>query len=417
MSRRLLVLDTSYSLEHIKANKLEASVTCRDLGGYFDKVWTVHPFATLLTSEEWTDKFGRPVETEIAANQFFIEGKIGRFEALSKMPSLNFLLSQGDTIRQLVRLVREHDISVVRAGDHLLMGLYGLAVARLCGIPLAVRINGHYGRVRKLTGKPMMPRFFRTAKLEEVVERFVLSRADLVAGSTEDYRQYAIAMGARPERTTVFRYGNLLDAAHWLEPSARDTAESDLIALGLQHRRFMICVGRLEAVKMADHPLRVLAKVRDGGLDVALVMVGNGTMLAELQQLAVELGISEHVVFAGTRDQAWLARVIPRAAVALSPLTGRALTEVAFGGTPTVAYDLDWQGELIRSGVTGELVAARDIDGMARAAAKLLSDEPCARRLGKQLRATAFDMLGPEQLDAHERAQYDLVFQRAQKPI
>src|SRR5207249_3226718 len=44
---RLLVLDTSYSLEAIRANRTEASVTCRDLGGFFDRVWTVHPFATL----------------------------------------------------------------------------------------------------------------------------------------------------------------------------------------------------------------------------------------------------------------------------------------------------------------------------------------------------------------------------------
>ena len=46
---KLLVLDTSFTFEAIRQRKLEHSVTCRDLDGFFTHVWTVHPFATLLT--------------------------------------------------------------------------------------------------------------------------------------------------------------------------------------------------------------------------------------------------------------------------------------------------------------------------------------------------------------------------------
>jgi len=58
--RKLLVLDTAYTLEMIQQRKLQFSVTCRDLDGFFDHVWSVHPFATLLTSDAWGPRYGRP---------------------------------------------------------------------------------------------------------------------------------------------------------------------------------------------------------------------------------------------------------------------------------------------------------------------------------------------------------------------
>ena len=47
---RLLVLDSSYCLEAIRSRGLERSVTCRDLGGFFGHVWTVHPFQSSSAS-------------------------------------------------------------------------------------------------------------------------------------------------------------------------------------------------------------------------------------------------------------------------------------------------------------------------------------------------------------------------------
>jgi glycosyltransferase involved in cell wall biosynthesis len=169
----------------------------------------------------------------------------------------------------------------------------------------------------------------------------------------------------------------------------------------------MLCLGRLEAVKMPDHAIRVLALVRQRGVDAALLMVGAGSMLAELQELAETLSVRGHVVFAGSRDQAWLAQVIPHAAVTLSPLTGRALCEVALAASPTIAYDLDWHGELIQSGSNGVLVASGDVEAMAAAAVRLLADRPAAQRLGAALRSSALAMMDQRRLDAHERSVYD----------
>ena len=387
-------------------------MTCRDLDGYFEGVWTVHPFATLVTSASWSEKYGRPVTSPLAARHVFIEGKVGRFAALAALPPINFCLAQGDVFFRLVRLVRENHISVVRAGDPLLMGLYGWAIARLCGIPFVVRVAGNYEMLRRQTGRPLMPRLLRSVRVERAIERFVLSRADLVTAANEDNLRYAMAMGATRERATVFRYGNLVNRFHFVDPALRSGGPEALAQAGLGGRQFLLCVSRLEKVKMPDHAVRALAMVRASGLDVALLMVGAGSMLPELEMLAKELGVAGHVIFAGERNQEWLARVIPHAAVALSPITGRALSELALGGAPTVAYDIDWQGELIRDGVTGHLVKAGDVTAMAGAAAALLTDLQQARRLGEHLRTAALAMMDPERLDEHERTQYTNLFAR-----
>ena len=55
----LLVLDTSYSLEDITKRGILDSVTCRDLDGYFKHVYSVHPFASIVTTTAWAKKFGK----------------------------------------------------------------------------------------------------------------------------------------------------------------------------------------------------------------------------------------------------------------------------------------------------------------------------------------------------------------------
>lgn len=411
MARKLLVIDTSYGYEAIRARQLEDSVTCRDLGGYFEHVWSVHPFSSLV-SEGRTSTFGKAEYHALGRRHTFVDGKIGRLDALSVAPRLNFLLGQSELALALLSLIRRERIDVIRAGDPLYNGLFGLSLARAAGIPFVIRVNANYDKIAADTGRPMMPRLFGSYRIEKRVIRVVLPQADLVAAPNEDNLRFAVANGARPEHTTVFRYGNLIDKRHLEEPAKRDASWSNLREFWPEPRSFVLYVGRLEHVKCPDHVVRSVAEVRRRGHDVSALLVGDGQMRDGLEELARELGVAEHVVFAGNRGQGWLAQVIPLASAVLSPHTGRALAEVAFGSAPIVAYDLDWQGELIKSGQTGELVPAHEWSKMADGLDRLLRDRPRARRLGEAARALALDMLDPARLDQHERDEYEKLFRR-----
>ena len=141
-------------------------------------------------------------------------------------------------------------------------------------------------------------------------------------------------------------------------------------------------------------------------------MVGDGQLRNSLQALAINLQIENQIVFTGNQDQVWLSQVIPRASAVLSPHTGRALSEAALGGVPIIAYDIDWQGEVIKTGLTGELVPHLDWAAMANSLERILSDSAYGQLIGNAVRQHILKMMDPQTLNQHERAEYLKLFNR-----
>ena len=410
--RKLLVLDTNYTLEGIRERQIEQSITCRDLGGFFSHVWSVHPFATLVTSDGWGPRYGPPDHNELAPRHTIIEGKVGRFPWLSWAFPLNFLISQIDLFARLWWLIRRERIGVIRVASPLYVGLFGLLLARVSRIPLVVRVGANHDKFFETTGRPVEPRLMRSRRIEKWVERFVFSRADLAAAANQDNLNFALANGARPERSTLFRYGNLVDRRHFVDPADRRPDQGVFEDFGLRPGKFILYVGRLEPIKQADHVIEVLAAARRRGLGVEALLAGEGTMRGDLEQLAERLGVRDHAVFAGNVSQEKLAQLFPAAAAVVSPHTGRALSEAALGAAPVAAYDVDWQAELIETGATGILVPHGYVDGLADAVATFLLDADRARALGRNLRKRALEFLDPLALDEHERSEYRKLLSR-----
>lgn len=405
--RRMLVLDSAYTYEMMVERAMAVIVTGRDLGGYFDHIWTVHPVASLLQPEESPERYGRPQTFELAPGHTVIEGKFGRYRWLSRLAWLNFLLAQIDLLWLLGRLVRKERIRVVRAEDPLYNGLLALIVARLKGLPLVVGVWGNPGAVRRLTGAPSMPRLFKRIWIEEMVERFVLRRVDLAMAQNEDNRGFILDQGVDRANTAIFRIGNLLHKDHFVPPKDRADGRRDLAELGVRDRPTLLCISRLQELKLVHHVILAVKLLRDRGRDVVVLFVGDGPFRPEMEVLAAQLGVSDLLIFCGNREQPWLARVVPAVSVVASPLTGRALAEAALGGAPIVAYDIDWHSELVRSGETGELVPHLDVDAMADAIARMLDDPEYARRMGANLREATLAMMDPGAADRAQIAAYE----------
>lgn len=406
---KLVVLDTSYTLEALRERKLEASVTCRDLDGFFDHVWSVHPFASLLTSPEWSPKYGRPVVNRLTPRHDFIEGKVGRFEWLRSVAVVNFFFAQAELLFVLRHLIARQEVQVIRAGDPHYLGLFGLILSRLCGIPLVVRIGANYDLNRATSGQPIHPRLLRSTRLEKLIERFVLRRADLVAGANQDNLDYALANGARSANSTLFRYGNLIDSRHFVAPADRPADPVLFRELGVSPGKYLLTVARLEvtnSLKHHDDVVRVLAWLRARGHDVKAIFAGEGRMRSALVELAESLDVKDELLLPGNLNQEQLSQLLPHAAAFVSPHAGRALSEAALGAAPAVGYDIDWQREMIEDDVTGILVPHRAWEQMAAGAERFLSDPVYARKMGDALRARAVTMLDPETLNGHERAEY-----------
>lgn len=401
----MLVIDSSYTLPTIRRLGIEQSVFARDLDGFFRHVWSVHPFGDLAEAGVPSGSGAAELE-QLNERHSFLQARPGRFRSLARFFPLNFFLAQASLYRRLSRLVRKQRVAVIRVGDPLYIGLFGWLLAKRRGIPLVVRINGNNDKGRESTGKPIFPRLLRSIAVEKAIERFVLKRADLVVAPNQDNVDFALNNGADPNRVAIFRYGNLLAPAHLKEPAERGTDDRLFKRLEAEPGKYLFCVSRLEAVKFPEDAVRVLAAARSAGHDVRLVLAGEGPMRVELAKLAGELGVADYLLLPGNLTQHELAQMYAHAAVVVSPLTGRALSEAALGGAAIVAYDLDWQGDLIQTGLTGELVPFRDVEAMGAAAVKFLEKPDYARAMGKAVRERALDMLDPVKLNMHERATY-----------
>lgn len=410
--KNALVLDMSYTLEMIRKRQLQQAVISRELNGYFDHVWSVHLCATVIPPEKVEETFGKVVVTSFAPKHTIIEGKIGRFRSLKNMPLTNFVWAQWNIYLFLDKLIKRQDITVIRAGDPYYQGLIGLFLARGNGIPCVLRIALNYDLFYWLSGHVAWPRLFRVRCIEKLIEYFTLKRADLVAGSNQDTLDFALNNGARKEYSTVFRIGNLIHNAHFQPPDERPQAEDALGELGLSNKKFSITISRLEKLKQIDDVLRVLARIRQRGVNFSALVVGDGRMKNDLVKMAESLGIADNVIFAGNRNQEWIASILPYASVIISPFMGRALAEAALSAVPVVAYDVEWQAEVIKTGQTGELVKYRDCKAMADSVVKLLEDPDYAKRMGINAREAVLEMMNPVKLIQNEKNEYEKLFER-----
>jgi glycosyltransferase involved in cell wall biosynthesis len=151
--------------------------------------------------------------------------------------------------------------------------------------------------------------------------------------------------------------------------------------------RFVLFVGKLEDNKGAR---LLVPAVAAAGTGLPLVVLGEGTLAHALKRDAAETGVALHLRGWTAREDAL--RALARATALVFPSLwpeplSRVLLEALALGTPVAAMDTGGTREIVEDEVSGLLAA--DVDGLARAMARLCRDEPLRRRLGEAARARA----------------------------
>jgi len=165
-------------------------------------------------------------------------------------------------------------------------------------------------------------------------------------------------------------------------------------------------VGRIESLKGIDTLLQAVAQLMADGVfrnnPFGLLVVGGDTNLSDedtgaemvrLQEMCVDLGLSEVVSFLGKCDQDHLQYYYSAAEIVVVPSHyesfGLVALEAMACGTPVVASETGGLAFLIRDGETGFHVPAGDVDSLTDRLARLLQDDVLLARLGRQAAAYA----------------------------
>jgi glycosyltransferase involved in cell wall biosynthesis len=157
-------------------------------------------------------------------------------------------------------------------------------------------------------------------------------------------------------------------------------------ALGLDPvRHYVATIARFHPVKDHQTLLRGFAEVAQARTDVDLLLVGDGPLRQELEQLSVTLGIAARVRFLGVRnDVADILRASDVFALtSVSEAASITLLEAMASGIPVVVTAVGGNPEIVRDGTDGVLVPRRSSAGVAQALIKILNDAPLAAAMGR----------------------------------
>jgi D-inositol-3-phosphate glycosyltransferase len=216
-------------------------------------------------------------------------------------------------------------------------------------------------------------------------EQQVISCTDLVlASTTQERAQLTSLYDVVDERVEIVPPG----VDHTLfTPDDRARAKHDL---GLDGRRVLLFVGRIQALKGVDLAVATLAQLDDP--ETVLLIVGGPSgvegegEVARVHALVRRLGLAHQVRFVPPQPHRRLPAFYRAADVCLVPSRtesfGLVALEAAACGTPVVAASVGGLRSLVDDGHNGFLVASRDPADWAAPVALLLDDADRRAEMG-----------------------------------
>lgn len=229
-------------------------------------------------------------------------------------------------------------------------------------------------------------------RMTRALETHALRRADAVTVICDGLRREFESRGIASDKITVIP--NAVDVAGFEFGRPADPALRR--EMGLLGATVLGFVGSFYAYEGLDLLLRAFAVLRGMRGDLALLFVGGGPQEAALQALARELGVAEHVRFAGrvphARVQGYYDQIdllaYPRRSMRLTELvTPLKPLEAMAQGRVFVASDGGGHRELVRDGTTGFLFEAGSIDSLVRVVQQVLDARelwPRVRQQGRE---------------------------------
>jgi glycosyltransferase involved in cell wall biosynthesis len=219
----------------------------------------------------------------------------------------------------------------------------------------------------------------RRTPLYYAIDRLSLPHYERVICVSDDLYEQCLARGVAPERCVLIN--NAIDTEQYARKSQIQGAKKKL---GIPPERFLIGgVGRLSVEKGFDILIRSVDELLRRGLDLSLVLVGEGEEKSRLAQLITGLGRSDRIHLLGYQSD-MISLYEAMDVYALSSLREglpNVVLEAMAVEVPVVATRVAGVPRLIRAEENGLLVEPGSTEELTGALARLLGDEGLRHRL------------------------------------
>ncbi|HEV7957304.1 MAG: glucosyl transferase [Microbacteriaceae bacterium] len=267
------------------------------------------------------------------------------------------------TQRNAARILDAVRPDVVHLQSHLLIGRGLARQAAKRGIRI---IATNHFMPENIIEHTLLPRVLRAPAIrlawEDAAKTFALAES-----VTTPTRKAASFLEAAIDLPGVHAISCGIDAANY-SPNFSPRTENRILF-----------VGRVTGEKSIDVLLKAVS-ILDRKLHVRLEIVGGGDLLAHLQQLAVQLGVSSRVTFTGYVSEEELHAAYRRATVFAMPSTAElqsiATLEAMASALPVVAADAMALPHLVHDGENGYLFEPGNVVDLADKLTAVLTASP-----------------------------------------
>ncbi|WP_427018391.1 glycosyltransferase family 4 protein [Pseudarthrobacter sp. P1] len=293
---------------------------------------------------------------------------------------------------ELLAIAREFRPDVLHTTTHFVNGLVAREVAAALDIPWVYEVRGQLADTWAAKRGPDA-RSSEYYRLFQAREAELMRGADLVVTLGQAMKDNIVAAGV-PEANILIS-PNAVGGDFLVEPGTTTQARE---ALGLPaDGQYIGTVSSLVGYEGLDDLVAAFALLAPNHPGLRLLIVGDGTERAALQEQVRVLGLADRAIFTGRvpkqltplYHQALDVFVVPRKDLDVTrSVTPLKPVEAAASGRPVVASDLPALRELVNDGGTGRLVPAEDPDALARVLGELLDDPAQRIDLGSRGRAS-----------------------------
>jgi len=341
------------------------------------------------------DRFSQVVATMQITGPFFEEINERGIEVIEYPFTAFYNRTALRRYRALAGLIRERGIELVHCHDFY-SNIFGTISARLAGTR------------RIITSRRDIGTMFSTA--QRLVQRIAYGLAAAVVANSQAARDVLIRSEHLPARKIHCIY-NCVDTDRFQPaPPPDGLAQSLGIPPGAPVAGI---IASLRPVKGHEIFLRAAAEIHASRPEARFLIVGDGELRENLQQLAAKLSLRDAVIFAGARkDIPQLLNLMTLLVSAShSESLSNAIVEAMACGRPVVATNVGGNPELVIDDQTGYVVEPQDPHALADRALRILSHHALADRLGAAALERVRNDFTPDRLLENMQALYHSVLQ------